>query len=99
MSLISRSGGGMACALGGLVLSVATGCMHDDPAKQMAGLPAGTGFLLKESHGTAGNHKYSVFIPRDYNAANKYPTIVFLHGVGEQGGDGWNCRTVGVGPE
>ena len=29
----------------------------------------------------------------------KYPTIVFLHGVGEQGGDGIQCRTVGLGPE
>jgi predicted peptidase len=73
--------------------------MHDDPAAQMTGLPPGTGFMTKESHGAAGDHKYSVFIPRDYNPAVKYPTIVFLHGVGEQGGDGVNCRTVGLGPE
>jgi len=65
----------------------------------MTAVPEGKGFMLKESHGAAGNHKYSLFIPRDYNPAVKYPTIVFLHGVGEQGGDGINCRTVGIGPE
>jgi len=82
-----------------LALMLTVGCMHDDPAAQMTGLPPNTGFMLRESHGQAGNHKYSVFIPRDYNPAVKYPTIVFLHGVGEQGGDGINCRTVGIGPE
>lgn len=100
MTHISRIGRRMAMPfVACLVLMLSVGCMHDDPAKEMTGLPPNTGFMLRESHGAAGNHKYSVFIPRDYNAAVKYPTIVFLHGVGEQGGDGWNCRTVGLGPE
>jgi predicted peptidase len=82
-----------------LMFVTLVGCAHDDPAKQLTGLKPGTGFLLRESKGAAGSKKYSVFIPRDYNPAVKYPAIVFLHGVGEQGGDGIGCRTVGIGPE
>jgi len=55
-------------------------------------------FLVCESNGSARKHKFSLFFPRDYNSANKYPTIVFLHGVGEQSDDGIKCRTVGLGP-
>src|SRR2546429_3205113 len=100
MTNISRIGRRMAMPfVACLALMLSVGCMHDDPAKEMTGLPPNTGFMLRESHGQAGNHKYSVFIPRDYNAAVKDPTIVFLDRGGEQGGDGWNCRTLGLGPE
>jgi len=47
-----------------LMLVLLTGCSHDDPAKQLVGLKPGTGFMLRESKGTAGTHKYSLFIPR-----------------------------------
>lgn len=55
-------------------------------------------FTVRESNGSAGKHKYSVFIPGNYDPKTKYPAIVFLHGVGEQGDDGTKCRTVGLGP-
>jgi predicted peptidase len=55
-------------------------------------------FLVCESNGQAGKHKFSLFFPRDYDASKKYPTIVFLHGAGEQSDDGIKCRTVGLGP-
>jgi predicted peptidase len=81
------------------VLFVAVGCSHPNPADRLAGMPSGTGFILKESNGKAGKHKYSVFIPRTYKAdGTKWPTIVFLHGVGESGSDGIGCTTVGIGP-
>jgi len=95
MKLLSRIGRGLACAVGSLAMFAAVGCMHDDPAQQLSGLPQGTGFMIREVNG----HKYSVFIPRDYASKPAWPTMVFLHGVGESGSDGINCRTVGLGPE
>lgn len=83
-----------ACAL----LLMMVGCAHDNPANELTGMPANTGFMLMTSKGAAGEHKYSVFVPRDYNPQRKYPAIVFLHGIGESGGDGWGCTTVGLGP-
>jgi predicted peptidase len=53
---------------------------------------------VRESNGSAGKHKYSVFVPGNYDPKSKYPAIVFLHGIGEQGDDGTKCRTVGLGP-
>jgi predicted peptidase len=73
--------------------------MNADPAEKLANMPQGTGFFIRESDGAAGKRKYSIFIPRDYkNDGTKWPTIVFLHGVGEAGNDGKGCRTVGIGP-
>jgi len=81
-----------------LLLVLMLGCSHDNPATQLSSMPPGTGFILRESNGKAGTHKYTVFIPRTYNASQKYPTIVFLHGIGESGSDGIGCTTVGLGP-
>lgn len=101
MSYHARFGRGtqVLTAFACFVLMLSMGCMgHENPANQLTGMPAGTGFVLRTSQGDAGQHKYSIFIPRDYNPAVKYPTIVFLHGVGESGSDGIGCTTVGIGP-
>lgn len=34
-----------------------------------------------------GTTPYRYFVPTSYNAANKYPIVLFLHGVGENGND------------
>jgi predicted peptidase len=82
-----------------IVLTLAcAGCFNADPAKKLASMPAGTGFSVRTVKNDTGNHKYSIFIPRDYNASKKYPTVVFLHGIGEAGSDGKKCTTVGIGP-
>jgi len=61
-------------------------------------MPTGTGFTVHSLQSSGEDHKYNVFLPRDYSPAKKYPTIVFLHGIGESGGDGVKCTTVGIGP-
>jgi predicted peptidase len=81
-----------------MLLICATGCFNADPAKKLNSMPQGTGFILRESNGNSGKHKYSIFIPRDYTPSKQYPTIVFLHGIGEAGSDGKKCTTVGIGP-
>ncbi len=80
-----------------VLLSCLVGC-SGDPANELHAMPTGTGFSVRTVKSTGNDHKYSIFIPRDYSPSKEYPTIVFLHGIGEAGGDGKACRTVGIGP-
>jgi predicted peptidase len=56
-----------------------------------------TGFLDKtiDSNGTAV--KYIVYVPKGYDPEKAHPTILFLHGSGEQGDDGKKQATQGLG--
>ena len=81
-----------------VLMLFSTGCFSSDPNKKLTSMPQGTGFVLRESNGEAGRKKYTIFLPRDYTPSKKYPTIVFLHGIGEAGSDGRKCTTVGIGP-
>src|SRR5688572_26200933 len=45
-----------------------------------------------------GPHRYAVFVPPGYDAAKRWPVILFLHGAGERGTDGRKQLTVGLGP-
>jgi predicted peptidase len=75
------------------------GCFHPDPGKQInASMLPNTGFMLRSVEIQTAAHKYSIFVPRDYSPARRYPAIVFLHGIGEAGSDGKKCTTVGIGP-
>lgn len=56
-----------------------------------------TGFLFKNLVQTDGTFRYAVFVPRDYDAAKKWPVIVFLHGAGECGSDGAKHIAQGIG--
>lgn len=80
------------------LLLMVTGCFSANPAKSLTNMPPNTGFTVRASTGAAGVHKYSVFIPRDYTPSKQYPTIVFLHGIGESGSDGIGSTKVGLGP-
>lgn len=60
-----------------------------------------TGFVEHVYTGpNGGKFKYVVFIPHDYkkDGDKTYPVILFLHGVGENGTDGWAPTKVGIGP-
>lgn len=45
-----------------------------------------------------GEHKYGLFVPKDYSPEKKWPVILFLHGAGERGSDGVRQTKVGLGP-
>ncbi|HZE99076.1 MAG TPA: prolyl oligopeptidase family serine peptidase [Planctomycetota bacterium] len=66
-------------------------------ASLMGAKPEDTGFLDKtiDVNGTA--IKYVVFVPKGYSADKPHPTILFLHGSGEQGDDGKKQAEVGLG--
>ncbi|MCX5691470.1 MAG: dienelactone hydrolase family protein [Planctomycetota bacterium] len=42
-------------------------------------------------------HRYVVYVPRGYVAGTPMPTIMFLHGKGECGIDGWKQVAQGIG--
>ena len=59
------------------------------PIEVIADLQGATGFVGKVLRRPDGREsKYVVFIPSDYDASEKYPAILFLHGAGAQGTDG-----------
>ena len=53
------------------------------------------GFFAKTITIDSTTHQYVVYIPRGYKPGVPTPTILFLHGRGESGTDGW--KTVGQG--
>lgn len=59
--------------------------------------PKGTGFFIKTLHNER-QRKYAVFIPHGYTPSQRWPVIMFLHGVGESGSDATANLGVGLGP-
>ncbi len=57
-----------------------------------------TGFVNRTFQDDAGEHKYVVFVPRNYSPQKEWPVILFLHGAGERGTDGVVQTQVGLGP-
>lgn len=58
-----------------------------------------SGFVSQEYSGRYGaGIPYQVFIPRSYDASAPAPVILFLHGAGETGTDGFRQIEVGLGP-
>ncbi|HUG93834.1 MAG TPA: dienelactone hydrolase family protein [Planctomycetaceae bacterium] len=66
----------------------------------LAGSAAGqsTGFITRTYRDDAGDHRYVVFLPRDYERRGDWPVIVSLHGASERGTDVRKPLTVGLGP-
>src|SRR5437870_3777737 len=85
-------------ALAGFLVSFVVGCGSDPSDNVNATAPKGTGFQQKSISFNGDTRHYAVFVPFNYTAAKKYPTIIFLHGIGETGNDGHKCLTVGLGP-
>ncbi len=51
--------------------------------------PGQTSFVSGSGYG------YRYLLPKNYNAANKYPVIIFLHGIGEVGTNNTSQLTIG----
>ena len=56
-----------------------------------------TGFLDRSLSLGAQTYKYQVFVPPTYTSSQRWPVILFLHGAGERGTDGYLQTQVGVG--
>ena len=61
--------------------------------------PATAGLLAGRIEAPGGAKlPYLVYVPRDYNAARRWPLVLFLHGQGESGTDGWRQLLQGLPP-
>lgn len=56
-----------------------------------------TGFINKTMVVDGNPRRYVVYVPREYDPAQTWPLIVFLHGAGERGDDGLAQTEVGIG--
>lgn len=65
--------------------SVRAGSVASTNSIDCAKLPEG--FQFRTFNDTAGEHRYALFTPRQYDPARKWPVILFLHGAGEKGTD------------
>lgn len=61
--------------------------------------PATAGLLAGEIEASGGAKlPYLTYVPRNYDAARRWPLILFLHGQGESGTDGWRQLLQGLPP-
>ena len=56
-----------------------------------------TGFIRKTMDIDGETRGYVVYVPDGYTPAREWPLIVFLHGAGERGDEGWSQTDVGIG--
>lgn len=57
-----------------------------------------TGFLDRSVTLGGQTYRYQVFVPGSYTTAQRWPVILFLHGSGERGSDGYFQTQGGLGP-
>jgi poly(3-hydroxybutyrate) depolymerase/prenyltransferase beta subunit len=55
------------------------------------------GFHLRTIKTSAGERKYTLFVPEGYDGSKAFPAILFLHGSGERGDDGIKGGQIGLG--
>ncbi len=80
----------------GLAGMVAFALLCGAAGAQDAAAPA-TGFLNQSVTVDGHEHRYALYVPREYDAAKAWPLVVFLHGAGERGADGLKQTEVGIG--
>jgi len=56
-----------------------------------------TGFLDRSIAVGGQTYRYQIFVPASYSPAQRWPVILFLHGAGERGSDGYIQTQVGLG--
>ena len=58
--------------------------------------PRETGFLDRTVSIRGREFPYAVYVPRNFDARDRWPVILFLHGAGERGTDGVRQMQIGV---
>lgn len=81
-----------------LWLALLQAFITNTPAVAQTATAKATGFQSRVFKDAAGSHKYAVFVPHAYTPAKAWPVILFLHGAGERGCDGWLPIQYGLGP-
>jgi predicted peptidase len=55
-----------------------------------------TGFLNRTVTLGGQTYKYQIFVPAEYTPSQRWPAILFLHGAGERGSDGYIQTQIGL---
>lgn len=55
------------------------------------------GFLARSIEVGATRYPYVVWVPPRFDRSREWPVVLFLHGAGERGDDGWRQTAVGLG--
>lgn len=66
------------------------------PAAEQTATPVATGFLFKTVTIEQERYDYCVYVPPEYTRTRPWPVILFLHGSGERGRDGFLQTEVGI---
>jgi predicted peptidase len=67
------------------------------PLSAAQGQVVQTGFLDRSVTLGGVAYRYQLYVPANYSASQKWPVILFLHGAGERGDDGYLQTTAGLG--
>jgi predicted peptidase len=81
-----------------LLLSCAGGCTGAFVASSTEHFAPQTGFMRTEIVSDGESHNMWVFIPKNYRPSDRYPAILFLHGLFEAGNGGDKVLSAGLGP-
>jgi predicted peptidase len=79
------------------------GCIHvrvedsNFTANEEHSKAVATGFIAFTTTTDGEMRKSVVYVPDGYTPDKEWPLIVFLHGMGERGNDGWKQTEVGIG--
>lgn len=82
----------------GTLMLLAGGCTGTRVQKSTSDFPTGTGFSRHDFTFRGQTETVWVFLPHNYDAKKKYPTILFLHGLFEAGNGGNKCLSGGLAP-
>ncbi|MBI5838212.1 MAG: prolyl oligopeptidase family serine peptidase [Candidatus Eisenbacteria bacterium] len=67
------------------------------PSRALAA-PPDTVFVARAARIGAQAYPYRVYVPPGFDAAKRWPVVLFLHGSGERGSDGERQVKIGLGP-
>ncbi len=76
-----------------VALLAASGSSNGQPQPRIE-----TGFLNRSVVLNGTTYRYQIFVPASYTPSQRWPVILFLHGAGERGSDGYVQTQVGLAP-
>lgn len=82
--------------LGGLAIALLLGAGQSPDPAPAAPAPIARGFLYRTMTLDGKTVAYNLFVPPSYSPDRNWPTILFLHGSGERGSDGFFQTDVGI---
>src|SRR3954464_5180193 len=81
-----------------LLMLGGVGCRSDSVAQSTRAFAPGRGFVQCQMTFDGKPRPLWVFLPNEYSPDEKFPAIVFLHGLFESGNGDAGCLKGGLGP-